>query len=424
MIFLLMASVNFLYRSTRDYAPLKLRLLYRHKSIDYQFETKTKVLIEKDYWLNHHNTKRSRDIDIINKQVEVNEELTKLRRLVIEAFNSIGDDYINSMVNKEWLHSLIYKFYNPPVKNSSLPRGLSDYFEYYIKVRTPDLANQTLKNYKVVFKLLKKYEQELKENILIKDIDFDFKISFQNFCLKNDYTNNTISRAIGYIKTICKHAQMRGLKISSEISQLKIKEVKSPIIFLTNYEINSIENAVLTKKHLLNARDWLIISCFTAQRISDFMEFTKDMIRIEKGKYLLEFTQKKTSKIMTISLHPKVLEILEKYNGDFPPKLQNQKYNKYIKEVCRVAGICHKIKGNLKIEMEKGSKKYRKVEGDYEKWRLVSSHIGRRSFASNYYGEMPTPFIMYMTGHKTEKMLLNYIGKSDKDIALELTQYF
>ena len=43
---------------------------------------------------------------------------------------------------------------------------------------------------------------------------------------------------------------------------------------------------------------------------------------------------------------------------------------------------------------------------------------------SNNYGKIPTSFLMCMTGHSTEKMFLTYIGKSNKDIAMELTNYF
>ena len=65
-----------------------------------------------------------------------------------------------------------------------------------------------------------------------------------------------------------------------------------------------------------------------------------------------------------------------------------------------------------------------KVTKDYPKHLMVSSHIGRRSFASNNYGKIPTSFLMYITGHTTEAMFLTYIGKSNKDIAMELTNYF
>jgi len=65
-----------------------------------------------------------------------------------------------------------------------------------------------------------------------------------------------------------------------------------------------------------------------------------------------------------------------------------------------------------------------KETGIFEKWELVTSHIGRRSFATNFYGEIPTSYLIYVTGHSTESMFLNYIGKSNKDLALELTKYF
>jgi len=36
--------------------------------------------------------------------------------------------------------------------------------------------------------------------------------------------------------------------------------------------------------------------------------------------------------------------------------------------------------------------------GIYEKWKLVTSHIGRRSFATNFYGNLPTSYLVYITG--------------------------
>ena len=36
---------------------------------------------------------------------------------------------------------------------------------------------------------------------------------------------------------------------------------------------------------------------------------------------------------------------------------------------------------------------------------------------------MPTTYIMYITGHSSEKMLLNYIGKSNTDMAFDAAAY-
>src|SRR5690606_30893776 len=124
------------------------------------------------------------------------------------------------------------------------------------------------------------------------------------------------------------------------------------------------------------------------QRVSDFMRFNKDMIRIENGKQYLEFRQVKTSKLMTVALHPKVIEILDKRSGEFPRAISDQKYNEYIKEVCRLAEIDEMVKGKKNVNVSKDDKvkKFRSVLGTYPKHELVSSHIGRRSFSSNFYG--------------------------------------
>lgn len=70
------------------------------------------------------------------------------------------------------------------------------------------------------------------------------------------------------------------------------------------------------------------------------------------------------------------------------------------------------------------TKVWRKAKGEFEKHELVSTHICRRSFATNHYGKLPTPVIMAITGHTTEKMFLNYIGKTAKDNANALQNFW
>ena len=158
------------------------------------------------------------------------------------------------------------------------------------------------------------------------------------------------------------------------------------------------------------------------------MRFTKDMIRYEERngelKPLIEFTQYKTEKLMTVPLNLKIIEILNKRGGEFPRPISEQKYNLYIKQVCKIAEIKTPTQGGIKKETEEGNKKFRKVKNIYEKWELVTSHIGRKSFSTNYYGTIPTTFLIYVTGHSSETMFLNYIGKSNKDLAMSITDYF
>ena len=55
---------------------------------------------------------------------------------------------------------------------------------------------------------------------------------------------------------------------------------------------------------------------------------------------------------------------------------------------------------------------------------ISTSHIGRRSFATNNYGTIPTALLIGVTGHSTETMFLEYIGKTDTQKAIQLADYF
>lgn len=412
-----MATVNFLYRSTKEQAPLNLRLLFRHGNKDFVLGAKTQYEVSKHYWTKEHPQKRPKDIEISNKQHEVNTELKKIENHVLGAFKEADPlDY-----SKEWLELQMELYYNPPQQEVGLPTNLIDYIEFYIDYRKHEITPTTVVKYNVIKHKLERLQMERKSLILIKDINEGFKKEFLDYQKSKGYAQNTIQRELTFIKTFCKHARYLGLETDPQLDTLKIEKVKAEKIYLTFDELEAIEKIELEHDYLENARDWLIISCYTGQRVSDFLRFTKEMIRVEDGKSLLEFTQKKTGKVMTVPLHKKVLEILEKRNGNFPRSISDQKYNDYIKKVCKKAKLNEKVQGGLQKKTENG---IRKVSGKYPKWELVTSHIGRRSFATNFYGKIPTTYLIYITGHSSEAMFLNYIGKSNKDLAMEISNYF
>jgi site-specific recombinase XerD len=259
----------------------------------------------------------------------------------------------------------------------------------------------------------------LDKPILINDVNENFKEEFVNYYKAKHYNQNTIQRELSFIKTFCRHARSNGLETSTQLDSLILQKAKVEKIYLTFAELEQIEKAKIKNEALKNAREWLIISCFTGQRVSDFLKFTKDMIRIEDGIKLIEFTQKKTGKKMSVAVHPKVQQILDKNNGNFPYTISDQRYNEHIKDVCKEAKLTTKIQGG-KLD----PKTNRKVSGIYPKHELVSSHIGRRSYATNYYGKIPTPLLMNVTGHSTEAMFLEYIGKTQTQQAKDLAKYY
>ena len=125
-----MATVNFLYRSTKDKAYLNLRLLFNYGSSPYVFGAKTKLEVSKHYWSSQHNQKRLKDIAIINKQLEVNTELNKIENHILNAYNDITPE----LITKDWLQKQIEYYYNPP-EQLVFPKDLLGYMDFYINLK-------------------------------------------------------------------------------------------------------------------------------------------------------------------------------------------------------------------------------------------------------------------------------------------------
>ena len=74
-----MASVNYLYRSKKNQASLKARLLYRYNGRDHQLETDSKIVVTHDYWIHYHPKSKIKDVVIRNKQREIEDCITSAK---------------------------------------------------------------------------------------------------------------------------------------------------------------------------------------------------------------------------------------------------------------------------------------------------------------------------------------------------------
>jgi len=405
----IMATIKFIVKSNSETASIYLRFK-EGRLIDVTAKTKL-IINSKDWSSAKGQPKNLRDEQLI----VIDAELKDLSKRLLNHYN---DTQNKLEINTQWLKDFI----NPPQKVTQVSNKLIPFIDYYNELKTKDIKSGTLKRNKATRNLIYRFQTDSKCVFLIKDIDTNFALKFEQYCLNKKYSLNYIARAVTYLKTICFNAKLNDIEISSKVDLIKTtKAERVEKIYLTIDELSIIENTNYDTDSLNNAKDWLLISCETGQRVSDFMRFTKDMIRYENKKALIEFTQIKTNKIMTVPLSKKVIAILKKRKNNFPYPISDQKYNEYIKEVCKIAEINQKIKGSKSFTKDSIT---RKESGIFEKWELVTSHIGRRSFATNNYGKIPTALLIGATGHSTESMFLEYIGKSDTQKAMQLAEYF
>lgn len=422
-----MATINFTIKSKKNPASLYVRLTHT-KSID--CIVSTGLQINPKHW--DSKNKRFRKLIELPNHDQLNEKLTSLSAEIINQFNQsyiIGDT-----IDKFWLDKIVKNFFNRPIEEITKELEkiyLTDFAEFWLKMYAPTykvsaskyMDQKTIDHYTRLYQLLLEFQGKAK--IKLKNIDANLLDSFSNHLTYTKvFAEETTSRHLRRLKFFCERAEELNIEVNKGyrsrvfVSEENKKDYKEP--YLTPEEIQRIFDLSYSDDTTESTKDNLIISCWTGLRISDFMHTLKyenidnDFIHIPKTK--------KTGAAVSIPLHPMVREILTKRNGMLPTKISDSKYNLKIKQIAADANITQVIKGGLidTFEVSVGENISRKVFGEFPKNKLVTSHIGRRSFATNLFGKIDNSVIMAVGGWKTEKIMLDYVKKTNFEKAKEL----
>jgi integrase len=303
------------------------------------------------------------------------------------------------------------------------------------------LSKSRINTYEGLKRLFSEYQKthlnKKNQHYKVKDVNVKFANDFLKWLLKTKgYQNSYATKKIADLKTVCFDAETYGVEVHHQLKKIhSAKTSNENIVYLSKHELQKIERAKLNTDAQENVRKWLLLGCNIGQRGNDLLNIDESNFITRAGLSVIELKQQKTDKNVTIPILPTTKKILE--NG-LPYKLSIQNFNDHVKEVCRLAGITEMIQGS-KIQMvdennnviakdKKGnyiSKGFKRaIDGIYPKNELIGSHVCRRSFATNLYGELPTALIMRVTAHSTEKMLLNYIGKQGLDYAQQIADFY
>lgn len=397
-----MANVIFKLRTLKSTNAQIIYLVYRFGRND-KLVYSTGLKIEPKYW--NEKKMRVRDmIEALEKDI-INNRLNELQTLS-DAFITKETAQAKE-VTKDTLRSFLDSVINPPKNDTDTLHGfMIDFIEQSSKRvwgRTGKIVgSKTQLSYKRTLKYLEKYEQKIKQTLDFKDLGLDFYNKYTAFLQTFGLSVNTIGREIKTLRTILNEAKMRGKELNRDFLNgcFIVTKEESESIYLNENELNLLYKYDFNNnKKLDRVRDLFLVGAWTGLRFSDFIRITKD--NISNG--VIHIEQQKTNKSVSIPLHPIVLEIWNKYEQSIPKTISNQKFNDYIKEVCKLAGIKeHEHKAITKGGVRRSKR--------FEKWELVSSHTARRSFATNLFlSGFPALSIMQITGHKTEAAFMKYI---------------
>ena len=414
-----MASVNFRVNGKSNPSSILVRFTHG-RNID--FWRTTSLQVNPQFFQNGKIKKLAINKDKLNLQNQLND----LKNSILNDFNKVYSD--GGLIDVQWLEKNIKKVLK---QDSNVDfKYFTDYAYYFhanlgnkvLKNGKTGSSKATIKKYQTIINKIIAFEKYKKKRLLLQDINLKFHKDFIFFLHNKQQLNfNTTGKYLTFIKTICIDAKKYGLKINKEVEDDGFRATKEKVSFITlsEDEINKIHNHSFQDREFLeNAKNWLIIGVWTGARVSDLLRFTKS--NIKNG--FIEYTAQKTEQKIILPLHQQVREIIETNNGEFPRKISSQRFNDYIKIVCKDVGLVEDVEGSKSIKLKKGV--WRKVKGTYKKYDLISSHIMRRSFCTNHYGKLPTPVIMAISGHKQERVFLQYIHKTEKDNAETLSKFW
>lgn len=278
----------------------------------------------------------------------------------------------------------------------------------------------TIRIFKRVRDVMKEFKEKKyrKRPFGFEQLDADltgFYTDYRNFLIQDKaFATNTVGKNLKTVKTFLLEAHARGLLKNFNPRRFKAVAEDADSIFLTEEELDALRALDLTHAPRLDrVRDLFLVGSWTGLRFSDFTRLRPDNLTAD-GRFF-DLTQHKTGQRVKVPVNAVVRAVMGKYEGktpnSLPPAISNVKMNEYLKEIGQLAGL----QTPVEVRRTKGGMLTTRV---LPKWQLLTTHVARRSFATNMLNRnYPVPLIMAITGHKSEAMFWKYVKLTPADRA-------
>jgi len=301
------------------------------------------------------------------------------------------------------------RFKNPKKKEP----GFFDVLDKFIKERSddPNYKHKSVKHYTTILNHLKAFEKSRKKKIEFYEIDKQFYDELTKYLInKKELKTNSVGTVIRITKTFLYYCLRNDYMTNTKfIDAFKVKWKDAQTVSLTEKELEALMNVELDER-LDNVRNLFVIQILTGIRYSDLKNLKPENIDLENE--IIKISMIKTEDVIVIPINSKLRGYLEKYPDKKLQVMYINRYNKYIKEVCKIAGIDTPVQ-NVWFYGKK------RVDETKPKYELISSHTARRTFItlSLQKGALPEQ-VMKVSGHKDRKSFHKYV-KVDQQEAIK-----
>lgn len=387
-------------------------LTFRYKAGKLKRSTGEKIAAK--YW-DAKTQRATMDKRDTTRHVKVNDQLSRFTAVIIQIYRDFN---LGNISLEDFKNEINYRMEFKPRPTPPAPVAVPSFFEFIENEFLPEQqknAYTTRKALGSVFSHLKTYAKEKRGGVLnYEDLDFKFFTDFKKWLHEapRNHSIDTAGKTIRRVKQMLNAAHARRYHAVTDFKAVRTETAKTSKFALTFDELEQLYALDLSgNTRLEKVRDLFLIGAYTGLRFSDFTRIRPEYIEQTDGKTILTITAAKTGQVVSMPLFPIPAAILRKYNYE-TPKISNQKMNEYLKELGKLAGMT----GKMIVTNTTGGKR---SEAVLSKWERLSTHVARRSFATNFYRDgVPPVVLMKITGHTTERQFMQYIAIDGKMNAL------
>lgn len=307
--------------------------------------------VDPEAWKKFKQLKLSRKPEEINIRMRLNEiDLTLLK--IVNKLETKGMGYDAQALKLYYQSGNIETFSEHIMLTELFKKHLSDFSKL---VESGNRAKDSLRKIRAVRKHVMEYIKlnYKKVDIPINELNFQFIDGFDLFLRSvKKIGNNTTVKYIQSLRQLINVAIKYDWieKDPFKLYDKKLKKVET--VWLTQEELNAIENVILPGERLEVVRDIFIFGCYTGYAPVDLHKLTYNHIVLNNDGQNWIFTSRtKTGVKSDVPLLPQAEKIIERYRihpfcqttGLIIPKRSNQRANDYLKEICILAGVRKKI---------------------------------------------------------------------------------
>jgi site-specific recombinase XerD len=273
-----------------------------------------------------------------------------------------------------------------------------------------DYTQATLQRYETSLLHLRTYIQSKYnvDDIPLADLDPDFVQGFELY-LKSarNCNHNTTMKYLKNFKKIVRTCFGNGWIKSDPFTNIKLRLKKVDKGFLTEDELDLIQNKQFSCERLQQVADVFLFGCYTGFAYSDLKRLTTaNLVTSGDGRLWIHARRLKTNMESHVPVLPAAMDILNRYRNHpfcemqnvLLPVLSNQKLNAYLKEIADVCGIN----------------------------KNITTHMARHTFATTITlnNDIPIESVSKMLGHSSISMTQNYAKLLDKKVGKDMSKLY